>query len=331
MKEKPAGQAVAEETIFNEVWNKALEETQGKFRQKAETLAQRLEGLRAEVEPGVGANPFPQLMGAAWNGALTVAQAVIRAGGTVADGVAAGIRYAKQNFKGKFDEADFTAQLQRVIERPSAVQVPEGMTARRFAERAAASPGIPPQIREAIAASPEASYVRQNLKQTEQQAGVKTVDELYADISDPESNTSTASSVELIKRQIAAGEAQDVVDKTLKLAKRGTTMGQLINQMKLLKSGTREGITYLVTKSMEENGRTPTIEQLNKLALTLHYGWTDGHGAQVSYQDYSVGLALPLDSYTVGVTWTTCNNQGKTAFTDKLAGSTTSVSLKKTF
>ena len=265
MKEKPAGQAVAEETIFNEVWNKALEETQGKFRQKAETVAQRLEGLRAEVEPGVGANPFPQLMGAAWNGALSVAQAVIRAGGTVADGVAAGIRYAKQNFKGKFDEADFTAQLQRVIERPSAVQVPEGMTARRFAERAAASPGIPPKIREAIAASPEASYVRQNLKQTEQQAGVKTVDELYADISDPESNTSTASSVELIKRQIAAGEAQDVVDKTLKLAKRGTTMGQLINQMKLLKSGTREGIIYLVTKSMEENGRTPDGPQLKKL------------------------------------------------------------------
>jgi hypothetical protein len=238
---------------------------EGKFRQKAETVAQKLEGLRAEVEPGVGANPFPQLMGAAWNGALSVAQAVIRAGGTVADGVAAGIRYAKQNFKGKFDEADFTAQLQRVIERPSAVQVPEGMTARRFAERAAASPGIPPQIREAIAASPEASYVRQNLKQTEQQAGVKTVDELYADISDPESNTSTASSVELIKRQIAAGEAQDVVDKTLKLAKRGTTMGQLINQMKLLKSGTREGIIYLVTKSMEENGRTPDGPQLKKL------------------------------------------------------------------
>ena len=262
---KRVGRSAAREIIFNEVWNKALEETQGKFRQKAEGVAQKLEGLRAEVEPGVGANPFPQLMGAAWNGALTVAQAVIRAGGSVADGVAAGIRYAKQNFKGKFDEADFTSQLQRVIERPSPVQVPEGMRARRFAERAAASPGIPPVIREAIAASPEASYVRQNLKQTEQQAGVKTADELYADISDPESNTSTASSVELIKRQIAAGEAQDVVDKTLKLAKRGTTMGQLINQMKLLKSGTREGITYLVTKSMEENGRTPTIEQINKL------------------------------------------------------------------
>jgi hypothetical protein len=384
IKEKPAGQAVAEETIFNEVWNKALEETQGKskrpewngtkqvpemwkyntegerfgldveyklspvkkiptsdiksgefdspltgdqvndiaailksdpnqippivveinksgqlvvvdgehrfgaanaiglkeipvrvairsdlptkqYAEKANQIAKKLEGLRVKVEPGVGANPFPQLMGAAWNGALSVAQAVIRAGGSVADGVAAGIRYAKQNFKGKFDEADFTAQLQRVIERPSAVQVPEGMAARRFAERAAASPGIPPKIREAIAASPEASYVRQNLKQTEQQAGVKTVDELYADISDPESNTSTASSVELIKRQIAAGEAQDVVDKTLKLAKRGTTMGQLINQMKLLKSGTREGIIYLVTKSMEENGRTPDGPQLKKL------------------------------------------------------------------
>ncbi len=40
----------------------------GKFRKKAEGVAEKLEGLRVEVEPGVGANPFPQLMGSAWNG-----------------------------------------------------------------------------------------------------------------------------------------------------------------------------------------------------------------------------------------------------------------------
>jgi len=239
--------------------------TEGKFRQKAEGVAQKLEGLRTEVEVGLGANPFPQLMGAAWNGALSVAQAVIRAGGSVADGVAAGIRYARQNFKGKFDDAEFGSQLARLIERPSPVQVPTGMQPRRFAERVAAAPGVPPVIREAVAASPEASYKRQNLEQTRQEAAAKTTGELNADIVDPESNVRIASAVELMNRQLAAGGISDVVDTTLKTAKKLTTFGQLINQAKLLNSTTREGITYLVTKSMAERGRTPDGPQLKKL------------------------------------------------------------------
>jgi hypothetical protein len=239
--------------------------TEGKFRQKAEGVAQKLESLRTEVEAGLGANPFPQLMGAAWNGALSVAQAVIRAGGSVADGVAAGIRYARQNFKGKFDDAEFGSQLSRLIERPSPVQVPTGMQPRRFAERVAAAPGVPPVIREAVAASPEASYKRQNLEQTRQEAAAKTTGELNADIVDPESNVRIASAVELMNRQLAAGGISDVVDTTLKTAKKLTTFGQLINQAKLLNSTTREGITYLVTKSMAERGRTPDGPQLKKL------------------------------------------------------------------
>jgi hypothetical protein len=238
---------------------------EGKFRQKAEGVAQKLEGLRTEVDVGLGANPFPQLMGAAWNGALSVAQAVIRAGGSVADGVAAGIRYARQNFKGKFDDAEFGSQLARLIERPSPVQVPTGMQPRRFAERVAAAPGVPPVIREAVAASPEASYKRQNLEQTRQEAAAKTTGELNADIVDPESNVRIASAVELMNRQLAAGGISDVVDTTLKTAKKLTTFGQLINQAKLLNSTTREGITYLVTKSMAERGRTPDGPQLKKL------------------------------------------------------------------
>jgi fused signal recognition particle receptor len=270
MKEKPAGQAVAEETIFNEVWNKALEETQGKFRQKAETLAQRLEGLRAEVEPGVGANPFPQLMGAAWNGALTVAQAVIRAGGTVADGVAAGIRYAKQNFKGKFDEAEFSSQLTRTIQTPSRVNVPPAMEPRRFAERVAAAPGVPPVIREAVAASPEAAYKRQNVADEAFDASTKSDRELTADIIDPESNTRVISGMEQFNRQIASGDMDGASKTALSLAKSGTTWGQLINQFKLLKSASREGVVQLVTKSLEQNKRKPmTPQQAEQLGTAM--------------------------------------------------------------
>ena len=270
MKEKPAGQAVAEETIFNEVWNKALEETQGKFRQKAETVAQRLEGLRTKVEPGVGVNPFPQLMGAAWNGALSVAQAVIRAGGTVADGVAAGIRYAKQNFKGKFDEAEFSSQLTRTIQTPSRVNVPPAMEPRRFAERVAAAPGVPPAIREAVAASPEAAYKRQNVADEAFDASTKSDRELAADIIDPESNTRVISGMEQFNRQIASGDMNGASKTALSLAKSGTTWGQLINQFKLLKSASREGVIQLVTKSLEQNKRKPmTPKQSEQLGNAM--------------------------------------------------------------
>lgn len=270
MKEKPVGQAVAESTIFNEVWNKALEETQGKFRQKAETLAQRLEGLRAEVEPGVGANPFPQLMGAAWNGALTVAQAVIRAGGTVADGVAAGIRYAKQNFRESFDENEFSNQLTRTIQTPAEIKAPPVMEPRRFAERVASSPGVPPVIREAVAASPEAVYRKQSVDAEVADASTKTDRQLAADIIDPESNTRVISGMEQFNRQIVSGDMEGATKTALSLSKSGTTWGQLINQFKLLKSASRDGVIQLVTKSLEQNKRKPmTPKQVDQLGTAM--------------------------------------------------------------
>jgi hypothetical protein len=266
---KRAGQSAAREIIFNEVWDKALEETQGKFRQKAEGVAQKLEGLRTEVEAGLGANPFPQLMGAAWNGALSVAQAVIRAGGSVADGVAAGIRYAKQNFKETFDENEFSNQLSLSIERPSPIQAPPKMEPRAFAERVAAAPGVPPVIREAVAKSPRASYLSQNVGQVVEQVSTMTPDQLMADMGNAKSNTRVASGMEQFGRFLNEGRTQEAIDLSLSLAESGTTWGQLINQFKLLKSASREGVIQLVAKSMDERGRKLTPEQATKLGTAM--------------------------------------------------------------
>ena len=262
---KRAGQSAASEIIFNEVWDKALQETQGKFRQKAEGIAQKLEGLRTEVDVGLGANPFPQLMGAAWNGALSVAQAVIRAGGSVADGVAAGIRYARQNFKGKFNEAEFVAELTRTIQRPSPIQVPPKMEARAFSERLAAAPGIPPQMREAIAQSPESSYLRQNQDAIKREAATKTNDQLIADIANPESNTKTVDSLELVNRMLAEGKIDEATALGTSLSKNLTTAGQIINQAKLLNSTTRTGFILLVDKTLQKFGKKLDSEQASKL------------------------------------------------------------------
>ena len=274
---KEAGLPVAERTIFNEVWEKALEETQGKFRKKAEGVAEKLEGLRVEVEPGVGANPFPQLMGSAWNGSLSVAQAFIRAGGSVADAVAAGLRYARENFKGKFNEAEFVAELTRTIQRPSPIQVPPKMEARAFAERVAAAPGVPPVIREAVAKSTRASYLPQNIEQVVDQVSVATPEQLNADLGNAKSNTRVASGMELFSRLMNEGRVQEATDLSLQLAESGTTWGQLINQFKLLKSASREGVIQLVTKSMAERGRKITPEQATKLgdAMDQYRGAVD--------------------------------------------------------
>jgi len=266
---KEAGQSVAERTIFNEVWKKAVEETQGKFRKKAEGVAEKLEGLRVEVEPGVGANPFPQLMGSAWNGALTVAQEIIRAGGSIADATAAGLRYAQQNFKDKFDEAQFANELTRTIQRPSAVEVPPKMEARAFAERVAAAPGVPPVIRETVAKSPRASYLPQNIEQVVDQVSVATPEQLNADLGNAKSNTRVASGMELFNRLINEGRTQEAANLSLTLAESGTTWGQLINQFKLLKSASREGVIQLVTKSMAERGRKILPEQATKLGDSM--------------------------------------------------------------
>jgi hypothetical protein len=204
-------------------------------------------------------------MGAAWNGALMVAQAVIRAGGSVADGVAAGIRYARQNFKGKFDDAEFGSQLARLIERPSPVQVPTGMQPRRFAERVAAAPGVPPQIREAVAESPRASYERQNFEQLKQQVASASTADLLLDVADPKSNTKTASSQQLILRLIEEGNDAETTNQTLKLAEEGTRFGQLVSQFKLFKSATREGVILLAQKELANKGKTLSKEQANKL------------------------------------------------------------------
>ena len=266
---KEVGLPVAERTIFNEVWQKSLEETQGKFRQKAEGVAQKLEGLRTEVDVGLGANPFPQLMGAAWNGALTVAQEIIRAGGSIADAASAGLRYAQQNFKEKFDEAEFANELTRTIQRPSAIEAPPKMEPRAFAERVAAAPGVPPVIREAVAKSPRSSYLPQNLEQVVDQVSMATPEQLNADLGNSKSNTRVASGMELFNRLINEGRTQEAANLSLTLAESGTTWGQLINQFKLLKSASREGVIQLVTKSMAERGRKITPEQATKLGDSM--------------------------------------------------------------
>lgn len=270
MQREPVGQEAAQQTIFNEVWNKVLDETQNKYSKRATEVADQLEKLRVNIEPGVGANPLPQVFGTLWNELINVAQVVIRKGGTVADGVAAAMRVAKSEFKQGFDENEFTAELTRQIEKPAVIIAPPVMEPRRFAERVAAAPGVPPVIREAVAASPEAVYEPQVVANEVAQAAVKSDRDLAADIANTDSNTRILSSMELFNRQIASGDMTGASNTALSMAKSGTTFGQLINQFKLLKSASREGVVQLVTTSLEKQNRKPmTPKQADALGNAM--------------------------------------------------------------
>lgn len=141
---------------------------------------------------------------------------------------------------------------------------------RKFAERVAASEQVPSEVRRVVAGSPEARYIEQSVRDEASRASIKSDRELAADIIDPESNTRVISGMEQFNRQIASGDMEGATKTALSLSKSGTTWGQLINQFKLLKSTSREGVIQLVTKSLEQNKRKPmTPKQVDQLGTAM--------------------------------------------------------------
>ena len=141
---------------------------------------------------------------------------------------------------------------------------------RKFAERVATSEQVPSEVRRVVAGSPEAQYIEQSVRDEASRASIKSDRELAADIIDPESNTRVISGMEQFNRQIASGDMDGASKTALSLSKSGTTWGQLINQFKLLKSASREGVIQLVTKSLEQNKRKPmTPKQADQLGTAM--------------------------------------------------------------
>jgi hypothetical protein len=138
---------------------------------------------------------------------------------------------------------------------------------RKFAERVAASEEVPAEVRRTVAESPESRYEGQSVTAEAEAARTKTDRQLANDIIDPESNTRVISAMEQFNRQIASGDMEGAGTTAINIAKSGTTWGQLINQFKLLKSATPEGVIQLVSKSLEQKKRKP-MTQAQVTALT---------------------------------------------------------------
>jgi len=72
------------------------------------------------------------------------------------------------------------------------------------------------------------------------------------------------------------------------------------------------------------------VPGVKDLTLGLHYGWTNGEGAQVSYDDYTVSLSYPVAGFTASVAYTDVDTDGELVY-GGLAEDVVTFSLKKTF
>ena len=130
----------------------------GRFAAAAERVAKSLEERKAKIEPGMGMNDIPQMLGQTWNLSIMVAQAMIRGGAKVADAIDGAFRYALKASKEPFPEDAFRAAMKQTLENGPVIVPGQGMRVRRFAERVAASPGVTPEVRSGVAESKRATY-----------------------------------------------------------------------------------------------------------------------------------------------------------------------------
>lgn len=92
----------------------SLKPLDGPFSEKANAFADKLESLKT----GVGSGGQLHAFGVAadlWDRAISVAQKVIRAGGSVADAINEAVQHIKENFEGQWDEDRARAFLEKNI------------------------------------------------------------------------------------------------------------------------------------------------------------------------------------------------------------------------
>ncbi len=144
---------------------------------------------------------------------------------------------------------------------------------RKLAARGSVSAEVPKAHQEKLTTDPAAFYEPQKMVQIED-ALTRMTDADLASVPmmapDGAKNTWVASQLELYRRQIAAGNldaAWGVMDNAMKA---GTSLGQLVNQFKMLKGATPDGVLVALNRRLAERGMDPMrpSEQLRIRILT---------------------------------------------------------------
>lgn len=213
--------------------------------------------------------PHPDAVSAigrsAWNSAVDVAIAAVKAGKAIAQAVDDAIGYLRKNVK-DFDEAKARANIEYVTRQEIRQTIPstesEVVQMRKSAERATTSPMVPEPVQERIAEAPESFYRQQSMARVEDVVSGMNEGQLSAVPRD--SNVYTAARLEQAKRLFDRGENEAGYRVFEELEKEGTLMGQLINQFKLLKGSRPENIVRVLNQKLKQKGKDILTEKQQK-------------------------------------------------------------------
>ena len=160
-----------------------------------------------------------------------------------------------------------------------------GLAQRKLAVRGSESPTVTPEHQARLKTDRAAFYEKQAEPDVADLVGRMSNDELIAVPMIQEAgqaNVWSAARLELYKRYVAEGKpdvAWTVFEETMRT---GTTMGQLINQLKTLKSATPDGIILAVNRRLAKDGYDPVppvhekiLRDLGQDSITNHLAWKD--------------------------------------------------------
>jgi hypothetical protein len=244
----------------------------------ADPIVSKLESMKFEninKEGQVFSLPHPdaiKIVGKqVWNDSIDLAIAAVKAGRTVAEGIEQAVNYLKKNVQW-FDEGQIRANLDYLVKNEVKQEVPQSapsgeMAMRKSSERATTAEMIPEPVQQRIATAPESFYERQSVPTVKEQ--VKQMSDLDLAAVTPDKDIYTASQLESANRLFKAGKLEEGYNVFAELAKRGTTMGQNINQFKLLDGTTPAEIAYVVNRRLKEAKKDPLTKPQNDTLIKL--------------------------------------------------------------
>lgn len=212
--------------------------------------------LESKIDPRLD-EPGTRSGGLNPNVLIRAAIASHKAGKPFAEAVEDALKTGRSLY-GSFDEG---AVRNRIVAGMAGVlresNLQPGQKIRKFAERATVSPQLSDEAKLRVAADPTIVYDPQKVSTEANAASLKTDADLGSDWGNPESNTAVISGLELVNRALRTNQPDVAARNIAELAHRGTTLGQLVNQFKLLKGTLPEYTTFLADKHLQSAGYDP--------------------------------------------------------------------------
>lgn len=264
-----------------------LEPASGSPLSAIDSLINRLESAKFAQPTGqqLFSLPHPEAVSqigkTAWNNAVDVAIAAVKAGRTVTVALDEALSYIKANAK-DFDEAKLRTNLTGLLREetprasgqaggggssgappPSAgpTQFPSGEEQmRKLSARATTAPEIPAPVQQRIATAPESVYPQQSVSRVVDH--VKTLSDAELNAVLPTNEIYTAAKMEQANRLFNAGQNDAGYAIYAQLSEQLTRFGQIVNQAKLLHGLMPENVVKVVNETLIKAGRDPlTPEQ----------------------------------------------------------------------